>query len=135
MVAARGTVLDDRYGRTPARRRRGRIALVGGAAAGVAALLAWGLWTGIGGASTALEVDTLGVSVGGDDATTVRWLVTGRADTTLICAVEARDARGSVVGLVEETLRPTGRPDRTGTTVVRTVRLAATGLIASCRDA
>ncbi len=134
-MTARGSVLDARYGRTPARRRRRRFGALAAAGTAAVALLAWGLWTGIGGSTAALEVDTLAVTVDGDDATTVRWLVTGRADTELICAVEARDTVGSTVGLVEETVRPAGPPDRTGTTTVRTVRRAATGLIASCRDA
>lgn len=134
-MTARGSVLDDRYGRTPGRRRRGRVGALVAVLAAAAAVLAWGLWTGFGGSATALEVDTLTFTVDGDGATTVRWLVTGRADTELVCAVEARDATGSAVGLVEETVRPTGRADRTGTTTVRTVRQAATGLIVSCRDA
>ena len=129
------TTLDDRYGRTADRRRRG---LIGGGAAVLvvlAAVLTWGLWTGFGGSEAALETSTTDVQPRGAQETVVAWTVTGRPSTTLVCAIEAQDASGVVVGLVEATLPPTGRAQRGGETTVRTVRAATTGLIASCRDA
>jgi hypothetical protein len=117
-VTTHTTTLDERYGRTPSRRRRGRLGAVIGAAVLLIALIAWGVWTGVGGT-----------------ATPVQWLVTGRAGTTMVCAIEAQDESGAVVGLAEVVVRPTGNPIRSGTTLVRTVRAASTGLIASCRDA
>ena len=134
-AASAPTVLDTRYGRTPQRRRRGRIAAVVGVAVLVVAGAVWGLWTGVGGAAGTLDADTVAAVVRDDRTTEVRWLVTGRADAALVCAIEARDTSGVVVGLVEQTIPVTGSADRAGDTVVRTVRRATNGLIVSCRDA
>lgn len=127
--------LDLRYGRTPQRSRRTRATAVVAAAALLLVVVAWSLWTGVGGTANTLSTDTVAATVDSDRSTSVRWLVTGRSDTALVCAIEARDPSGVTVGLVEQTVPVTGSADRTGETVVRTVRRAANGLIVSCRDA
>lgn len=135
MTVPRPNRLDERYGRTPGRRRRGRLIAVAAAALAAAGTLAWALWTGLGGATTTMEADTIAATVRSDRVTEVRWLVTGRPSAALVCAVEARDLQGAVVGLAEVTVPATGSANRAGDTFVRTVRRATTGLIASCRDA
>lgn len=134
-MSTRIPVLDERYGRTPARRRRGRVraAVIGGLV--LVAAIVWSIWTGVGGTTTALQVQTLGLTVVDDQTTSVQWLVTGRPTTTLVCAIEATDSSDAVVGLVEVVVPPDGRMNRTGSTRVTTVRRAANGLIDSCRDA
>jgi Domain of unknown function (DUF4307) len=134
-VSTRTTTLDERYGRTPTRRRRGRISaiVVGGIV--LVAVVVWSLWTGIGGSVTALDTTTTGVTITSAEATDVQWLVTGRAGTKLVCAIEATDTDGVVVGLAEVVLPATGQVNRGGETRVRTVRRASNGLIESCRDA
>jgi hypothetical protein len=134
-VSTRTTTLDERYGRTPDRRRRTRIGAIVAGAIVLLAVVVWSLWTGIGGATTALDVTTTGITVSSDEATDVQWLVSGRADTALVCAIEATDESGVVVGLAEVRVPSTGQVNRTGETRVRTVRRAANGLIESCRDA
>lgn len=134
-MSTRITTLDERYGRTPRRRRRGRFRVILAAGIVAVAVVAWGVWTGIGGATTALDVTTTGITVVDDEATTVQWLVTGRSGTTLVCAIEATDASDAVVGLAEVVVPASGQINRTGETRVRTVRRASNGLIESCRDA
>lgn len=134
-MSARTTTLDARYGRTPSRRRRGRITAIVAGAAFVVAAVAWGVWTGVGGTTTALDVTTTGITVSTDQETDVQWLVTGRSGTRLVCAIEATDESGAVVGLAEVVVPADGRINRTGETRVRTVRRASNGLIESCRDA
>ena len=134
-MSARTTTLDERYGRTPDRRRRGRIGGIVAAAVVLVAVAAWAIWTGIGGAVVALDVTTTGISINSDEATTVEWLVTGRAGTKLVCAIEATDDSGAIVGLEEVVVPVTGQINRGGETRVRTVRRATNGLIDSCRDA
>lgn len=133
-MSTRTTTLDERYGRTPRRRRRGRTRAIVAAAVVLVAAVAWGVWTGVGGAVTALDVTTTGITITSDEATDVQWLVTGRPGTTLVCAIEATDASGAVVGLAEVVVRASGQVNRTGETHVRTVRRASNGLIESCRD-
>jgi hypothetical protein len=134
-VSTRTTTLDERYGRTAQRRRRGRVTAIVAGVALVGAAAAWGVWTGVGGATTALDTTTTGITITSDQATDVQWLVTGRAGTALVCAIEATDAAGAVVGLAEVAVPADGRVNRAGETRVRTVRRASNGLIESCRDA
>ena len=131
----RTSPLDARYGRTPDRRRRNRVTAAAAVVLLLVAGVAWAIWTGVGGAVTTLDVDTVAATVRSDRVTEVRWLVTGRADQALVCAVEGRDTSGAVVGLVEQTVPVTGSADRAGDTTVRTVRRASSGLIVSCRPA
>lgn len=134
-MATRAPSLDERYGRTRDRRVRGRwIAIVSGVVLALG-VIAWSVWTGIGGVTTALQVQTTDISIRSDEETEVRWLVTGRPDTELVCAIEAEDEQGVVVGLVQVVVSPSNSMNRTGDTVVRTVRRASNGLIHSCRDA
>ncbi len=134
-MPARVAELDSRYGRTPVRRRRSVVSAVVAAAVLAAAVIAWSVWTGVGGSSAALDESTTNVQVEGSGAVVVGWTVSGRPGTRLVCALEAQDTAGSVVGLDEIVLPATGQVDRSGTTRVRTVRQASTGLIDSCRDA
>lgn len=129
------TALDQRYGRTRSGMRKGRAGLLATIGVLVAAAVAWAVWTGVGGAANPLNVQTTGVAIGSSDETTVQWLVTGRAGTRLICAIEAQDAQSAVVGLQEVVVPAGSAINRSGETRVRTVRLAVNGLIDSCRDA
>ena len=115
-MSTRTTTLDERYGRTPDRRRRGRIGAIGAAAVVLAAVVVWAVWTGVGGAVTALDVTTTGVTITSDEATDVQWLVTGRSGTKLVCAIEATDDSGAIVGLAEVVVPATGQVNRQGET-------------------
>lgn len=127
--------LEDRYGHGPRGRRRGRLAAVVAAAVLIVAGVVWALLTGFGGAGNATELQTTGYVIESDSVVTVGWLVTGEADHPLVCAIEAQDPSGSVLGLVEVRVPVTGAPNRSGTTRVLTTRKADTGLIQSCRRA
>jgi hypothetical protein len=134
-VSTRTTALDERYGRTRTSRRRGRIAAVVAGAAVLVAAAVWGVWTGVGGSADTLDTQTVSATVRSAQTTEVSWLVSGRPDTRLVCAIEAQGEDGVIVGLVEVVVPVTGSSNRGGDTVVRTVRRAQQGLIASCRDA
>jgi hypothetical protein len=130
-----GARLEDRYGRTPRARRRGRIAVIGVAAALVLAAVIWAVVTGVGGASNATDLQTTGFTIESDSTVTIGWEVTGEAGDPLVCAIEAQDQDGVVLVLVEVRVPVTGQPARSGTTTVLTTRRADTGLIQSCRRA
>jgi hypothetical protein len=124
--------LDARYGRQPAVRRRNRLVAWLLVAAGTLAVVAWGVWSGVGGATgDRFEVTTRAFTVRSDAAVSVTWSVTG-STKPLLCTIEADAEDRSTVGLVEVRVPAGGG---TGTTVVRTVRLAVTGLISACRPA
>ncbi|HET6825111.1 MAG TPA: DUF4307 domain-containing protein [Amnibacterium sp.] len=130
-----GARLEDRYGRTPRGRRRGRLAVVAAAAVLVLAAVMWAVATGFGGAANTTDLQTIGYTITSDSSVTIGWEVTGEASVPLVCAIEAQDANGSVLGLVEVRVPVTGDPARSGTTTVLTTRRADTGLIQSCRRA
>jgi hypothetical protein len=134
-VSAPTTSLDERYGRTGARRRRGRVTAIVAGAVALVAVAAWAVWTGVGGSASALDTQTVTAHVRSAEETDVAWQVSGRPRTRLVCAIQAQTTDGVVVGLAEVVVPVTGSANRTGSTVVRTVRRADTGLIASCRDA
>jgi hypothetical protein len=134
-VSARTTTLDERYGRTGSRRRRSRVTAIVAAAVVLVAVAVWSVWTGVGGSADALDTQTVTAQVRSAEETDVAWLVSGRPDTKLVCAIQAQTTDGVVVGLVEVVVPVTGQANRHGSTVVHTVRRADTGLIASCRDA
>jgi hypothetical protein len=105
----------------------------------VAALLlaavAWGVWTGFGGAAGSLNLQTTGFTVHGDRAVTVGWVVSGDPDHRLVCAIVATADNSEVLGLKEVVLPASRGADRSGTTTLRTTRRADSGLIRSCRRA
>jgi Domain of unknown function (DUF4307) len=127
--------LEERYGRGPRRRGRGRLTAVIAATVLVVAAVVWAVITGFGGAGNATDLQTTGYRIESDSVVTVGWVVTGEAGDALVCAIEAQDADGSVLGLVEVRVPVTGNPARSGTTRVLTTRKADTGLIQSCRRA
>ena len=124
--------LEARYGRGPAARRRNR--LVGLVLAVLAAVVVaiWAVWTGVGGAAgEQLAASTKAFTVQGDSSVSVTWSVQG-SSRRLACTIEADAADHSAVGVVVVMVPPGGG---TGTTTVRTVREAVTGLISACRPA
>lgn len=129
-----GDRLDDRYGRTVQRRGRGRLGLVGLAVVVGAAAIAWAVWSGLGGTTrTTLDLQTTGYRIEARSVV-VTWQVSGDAEA-LDCVIQAQGADHGVVGVTTAALRPSGSPVRSGTTVVKVVRPAVTGLISSCRRA
>ena len=124
--------LDARYGRAPGTHRRNRLTASLLVAAGTVAVVAWGVWSGVGGTTgDQLDLTTRAFTVQGDAAVSVSWSVAGSSRPQL-CTIEAAAQDKSTVGLVEVAVPAGGA---TGTTVVRTVRLAVTGLISGCRAA
>ena len=131
MTGEGGAALADRYGRTRSRRRR-PLAIAAGAALAVA-VAAWAVWTGVGGAVGALDLQTDGYDTH-PSSMTVRWRVGGPDGQRLVCAVEALNAGKDVVGLKAVPVRLDGGVAR-GTTEVRIVGPAVSGLLSSCRRA
>jgi Domain of unknown function (DUF4307) len=134
-TTAPAPALDDRYGRAPRQRRRGRWSVAAVVLVLVLAAAGWAVWSGVGGAGSTLDLQTTGYVVHGDRSLTVGWVVSGDPGSRLVCAIEAQDNSHTVLGLKEVVVPVTGRVDRSGTTTVRTVRAADNGLIHSCRRA
>lgn len=127
------SVLDARYGRTPGRRRRGRLLAILAAAGVLVVVVAWVIWAGLLGPAAGLDSRTLGYSVQpGDAAVEVRYEVTVDAGRTVSCALQAMNSDFETVGWKIVDLGASGQGTRRFTDVLRTVEPPVTGLIYRC---
>jgi hypothetical protein len=127
------SVLDARYGRGPARRRRARLVAILAGAGVLVVVVAWVIWVGLLGPASGLDSRTLGYSVqAGDAAVEVRYEVTVDAGRTASCALEAMNADFEIVGWKVVDLPASGTGTRRFTEVLRTSEPPVTGLIYRC---
>lgn len=133
------TSVAERYGRTPAdRRRRVTVAIV--AAAGVLlVVIAWVVWVGLFSPAASLETRDIGYSgptgqslTADDTSVDIRFEVTTDPGTAVSCALQALNEQFAIVGWKVVDL-PRG-DDRTRTFAenVRVTEPAVTGLIYRC---
>ena len=124
--------LDERYGRSAARSRRGRAFafLVGAVVALV--LVAWLIWAGLQGEAAKIEYRDISHTIVSDSLVVVTFEVTAEANSDVSCAVEALNEGFSVVGLKKIDLPPSAQRSRTVTQEVRTTERAVSGLIYRC---
>jgi hypothetical protein len=126
------TAVAERYGRTPAGRRR-RLTIGIAAAAGVLlVVVAWVVWVGLFSPSASLETRDTGYAQRSDDSVDIRFEVTVEPGTPVSCALQALNASFAIVGWKVVDL-PVG-DDRTRAFVenVRVTEPAVTGLIYRC---
>ncbi len=124
--------LDDRYGRTPDRRRRGRLLGIVAAIAVVLVFVAWVVWAGLDQTSDGLDSTDVGYSVVSDHETVVHSQVSVDPGTEAKCAVQVLDKTYSIVGWKVVTLPAADQRTRTITTQVATTTRGVTGLIHDC---
>ena len=124
--------LDERYGRSPGRRRRLR--LLGGAA-GVAAVvvsLLWVVFVAFDGDGSELEVRDTGYEIVSDRAVDARYTVSTDPGTPVRCAVQALNDVQAIVGWKVVDLPGVDTRSTTYTTSLVTTERAVTGLIYRC---
>lgn len=124
--------LDERYGRTPARARRGRVIAVIVAAGFAIVLIAWLVWAGLQGDAASIEYRDVSHEIVNDSLVVVTFEVTADPGSHVSCAVEALNVGFSVVGLKTIDLPPSAERSRTVTQEVRTTERAVSGLIYRC---
>ncbi len=125
-------LIEARYGRSPARRRRTRlIAIVAGAGV-LAVVIAWVAWAGLLGPSASLGSRDLGYSLVGEDAIEVRYEVTADAGTSVSCALQALNSTFAIVGWKVIAIPPSEQGTRQFRETLRTSEPAVTGLIYRC---
>lgn len=133
------SAVAERYGRTPADRRRRYTVAIVAAAAVLAVVLAWVVWVGLFSPTANVETRDTGYSGPGGGALTaddtsvdIRFEVTTDPGTPVSCALQALNDQFAIVGwkIVE---LPAG-DDRTRAFVenVRITEPAVTGLIYRC---
>ncbi|WP_152998209.1 DUF4307 domain-containing protein [Curtobacterium luteum] len=131
-AATAAAALDDRYGRTPSRKRRGRMLAIVAAVAITVTFAVWAIWAGPGQTSHGLDTDDLGYKVLSDHATVVNSQVSVDPGTEAECAVQVLDRSYTIVGWKVVTIPASEQRSRTISTEVRTTTRGVTGLIHDC---
>lgn len=124
--------LAGRYGRTPTRRRRERVLLVGAAIAFAVVLVAWVGWAGLDGSRPQVQATDLGHRLLDDRAVEVTWRLSVPEGNETACIVQALNEDFTVVGWKVVEIPASDRPLRTFTERVRTAQEANTGLVQGC---
>jgi hypothetical protein len=126
------TALEDRYGRTPSRRRRGRALAIVAAAVVLVVVVAWVLWVGLFGTASSLGTRDLGYQLQGSDAIEVRYEVTVDTGRTVSCALQALNSDFAVVGWKVVALPASDQGTRQLRETLKTTEPPVTGLIYRC---
>jgi len=131
-AASPAPLLDERYGRTPARRRRLRVIAWSAAAAFVVVLVSWVVWGGLDGTARSVDVLDTGYRFVDDRAVEVAWQLTVEPGRTSSCAVQAQNAQHAIVGWKVVEIEASDRRTRAFRELVKTSEPADTGLIYRC---
>jgi hypothetical protein len=125
------SAVAERYGRTPAdRRRRFTVAIIA-AAAVLAVVLAWVVWVGLFSPTANLETRDTGYATH-EDSVDIRFEVTTDPGTAVSCALQALNDQFAIVGWKIIELPPGDDRTRAFVENVRTTEPAVTGLIYRC---
>lgn len=126
------TAIEERYGHSPARRRRTRVLAGIAAAAVLVVVIAWVVWAGLFGPSASLGSRDLGYSLIGDDAVEVDYEVTADAGASVSCALQALNSTFAIVGWKVVAIPPSDQGTHQLSETLRTSEPAVTGLIYRC---
>lgn len=124
--------IEARYGRSPERRRRGRLLGILAGAGVTVAVVSWVVWVGLLGPNATLGSRDLGYSLVGDDAVEVRYEVTVDAGKTVSCALQALNDTFAIVGWKVVAIPASDEGTRQFRETLRTSEPAVTGLIYRC---
>jgi hypothetical protein len=124
--------IEARYGRSPARQRRGRVLAIVAAAGVALVVVSWVVWVGLLGPSASLGSRDLGYQLIGDDAVEVRYEVTADAGTEVSCALQALNDTFAIVGWKVVPIPASDEGTRQFRETLRTSEPAVTGLIYRC---
>jgi len=130
-VSASG--LDARYGRTPERRRRGRVLAVAAIVVGAVLLAAWAVWTGLLSPQASLEANAGGDRILSDHEVELRLEVTATPGNAVVCALAAQSEKHAVVGWKVVRLEPSEEYHRVVVERFLTSEPAVVALIDECR--
>ena len=129
---AGGADLDERYGRTPQRRRWNRRGVWAAAAAFAVVLTAWVIWAGVDQTTTSVDILDTGYKVVDERSVRVTWQITTTPGESAKCALQAQNESHAIVGWKLVDIAASDQRTRAFTEVVKTTELAVTGLIYRC---
>lgn len=131
-VTERQSAIEERYGRTPAKRRQDRTVVIVVGALFAAVLVGWVIWAGLDQRSGTLEVVDTGHAI--VDARTVRvsFQLSAPVGSTASCALQAQNEAHGIVGWKIVELPASTRYTNSYTELLRSSEQAVTGLIYRC---
>jgi hypothetical protein len=132
MTVTPSAAIDERYGRTPSRRRRQRWLYIGGGIAVAIVVVAWVIWAGLDQAGASLDTEDVGSVIVNATTVQVRYEVSMAAGQTAKCALQVQAADHSIVGWKIVDVPASKTFTNTYTTVVKSVGKPTTGLIYEC---
>ena len=134
MTATEGTDgrLAERYGRTPARRRRDRRLLIALGAVCAVVVGLWVAWIGTGGVSGAVEARNTGFEIIDAHQVAIEYDVSIPVGRTAACALQAQNKSHAIVGWKVIQIGASDRFNRSFSDTVRTSQPSVTGLIYRC---
>lgn len=130
--AVAATEIDQRYGRTPERRRWNRRIAWTAAAAFVAVFAAWVVWGGLDSTTTSVDAVDTAHKVIDDRSVSITFQIAMTPGDSAACALQAQNEAHAVVGWKIIEVPESDRRSREITSVVNTTELAVTGLIYRC---
>ncbi len=122
----------ERYGDTPARRRRTRTWGILGGAGTAAVLIAWLWWAGLAQPTAQFEARDLGWEATGERDISVQFELSVDPGTEMSCAIQALNAQYGIVGWVIADIPASTDRTRVFEQRVRTSETAVTGLLYRC---
>lgn len=126
------TAVAERYGRTPAdRRRRVTFAIIAGAGV-LLVVAAWVVWVGLFSPAASLETRDTGYVTRSDSTVDIRFEVSTEPGTAVSCALQSLNEQFAIVGWKVIDLPPGEDRTRAFVENVRVTEPAVTGLIYRC---
>jgi len=119
---------EGRYGE----RRTSPVVVAGVVVLGLA-LLGWLVWVAVAASNPETRSTVVAFRVVDDRQVRVRMEVVADREETVTCTVQARDGRGTTVGLATVEVPPGPREQRDAEVAVETRGRAATATVADCR--
>jgi len=132
MIATASASLDERYGRTPSKKRRDRWIYIGGGIAVALVVLAWVVWAGLDRAGSTLETENVGSTIITARTVQVNYEVSMPAGRTASCALQVENAAHSIVGWKIVKVPASKNYTNGYSTVVKSAEKPTTGLIYQC---
>jgi len=124
--------LDERYGRTPSKRRRDRTLFIVAGAVFAAVLVGWVVWAGLDQANGSLDTVDVGHKIVDSRTVRVSFQVSMPEGSTASCALQAQNEAHGIVGWKIVEVPASTKYTTSYTEVVRTSEQAVTGLIYRC---
>lgn len=124
--------IDERYGRTPGRKRWGRRGAWAAAAAFVAVFTAWVVWGGLDGTTASVDAVDTAHKVIDDRSVSITFRAALPPGSSASCALQAQNQAHGIVGWKIVDVPESDVRVRSVTSVVNTTELAVTGLIYRC---